>query len=41
MEEDGLEAEHGEDGVRGVEVDVGEHVGHKVIHYVLEARDAI
>ena len=38
MEEDGLEAEDGEDGVGGVEVNVGEHVRHDVVDHVLEAR---
>ena len=35
MEEHSLEAKDGQDGVRGVEVDVGEHVRHDVVDHVL------
>ena len=41
VEEDGLEAKHWEDLVAGVEVDVGENVGHDVEDNVTQARNPI
>ncbi len=37
VEEDGLQAEDGQDGVGRVEVDIGQHIGHDVIDHVLQA----
>ena len=37
----GLEAEDGQDGVRGVEVDVGQHVRHDVVDHVFEPRNPV
>ena len=41
VEEDGFEAEHREDGVGGVEVDVGEDIRHDVVHNVLQPGNAV
>ena len=41
MRENGIEAEHWEDGVGGVEVDVGEHIRHDVVHNVLQPGNAV
>ena len=41
VEEDSLQPEHWEDGVRGIEIDVSEHIRHQVIDNMLETRDAI